>query len=88
MSWFSWLAIVTAVVALVGLLGSRLSRWAGDRGWVYNKHNPRGRGTGTLPIFDEIFQPSIRHVIEEESSQRVAAVVDESGESPDPGVAP
>ena len=60
------------------------SRWAGERGWVYNKHNPRPRGLGTLGILEEIYQPSIRHVIEERSSERARGSQDESGEGDDP----
>ena len=61
------------------------SRWAAARGWVYNKHNPRPRGEGTLGMLEEIYQPSIRHVIEERSSQRARGSQDESGDKPNPG---
>ncbi len=59
------------------------SRWAGERGWVYNKHNPRPPGkTGSLGIFEGMFQPGIEHVIEEQSSEQVRADQDESGDGP------
>ncbi len=59
------------------------SRWAGERGWFYNKHNPRPPGVGLQPgAFDEIYQPSIRHVIDEEESQLMRADQDDSGDDP------
>ena len=62
-----------------GLLAS--SRWAGERGWFYNKHNPRPPGVGLQPgAFDEIYQPSIRHVIDEQESERVRADQDDAGD--------
>lgn len=72
----------TVVVGIVfGLVAS--SRWAGERGWFYNKHNPRPPGVGLQPgTFDEIYQPSIRHVMEEEESQRVRTDQDASGDDP------
>ena len=76
--------IVGALIAGVafGLLAS--SRWAGGRGWFYNKHNPRPPGVGLQPgPFDEIYQPSVRHVIEEEASERIRADHDESGDKPE-----
>ena len=61
------------------------SRMAGERGWVYNRHNPRPSGVGTLGLLEEIYQPSIRHVIEERSSQRARGSQDESGDKPEAG---
>ncbi len=74
--------IAAVVVGIVfGLFAS--SRWAGERGWFYNKHNPRPPGAGLRPgPFDEIYQPSVRHVIEEETSERIRADQDESGDKP------
>lgn len=73
------LPIIVIVVAIAfGALAS--TRWAGDRGWVYNKHNPRPPGVGYAPgAFDEAFQPSVEHVIEERGAERVRADQDESG---------
>lgn len=59
------------------------SRWAGERGWFYNKHNPRPPGAGLQPgPFDEIYQPGVRHVIEEASAERIRADQDDSGDKP------
>ena len=72
-------AVVVGIV--FGLLAS--SKWAGERGWFYNKHNPRPPGVGLQPgAFDEIYQPSVRHIIEEEASDRIRADQDESGDKP------
>ena len=71
-----------AVAIAFGVLAS--TRWAGERGWVYNKHNPRPPGAvGTLGIFEEMFQPGIEHVTEERNSERARADQDESGDKPD-----
>jgi len=58
------------------------SRWLARRGWVYNKHNPRPSGEGTLGLLEEIYQPSIRHVIEERSSHRALGEQPDSGDPP------
>jgi hypothetical protein len=73
--------VVTVVVAT----WAANSRWLGERDWVYNRFNPRRRGAGTLGLLEEIYQPSIRHVIEERSSERARGSQDESGDKPEPG---
>lgn len=60
------------------------SRMAGERDWVYNRHNPRRRGGGTLGL-EAMFQPSIEHVIEERSSESARGSQDESGDKPEAG---
>lgn len=82
MTWYSWLAMAVTATVLIGVAGNWLARWAGGRGWVYNKHNPRPPGGSTFRPFDEVFQPSIRHVIEEQSSEQLRAEDDESGAEP------
>lgn len=72
------IAVVLGAIAF-GVLAN--TRWAGERGWVYNKHNPRPPGVGLQPgAFDEIYQPGIEHTIEERESERVRADQDESGD--------
>lgn len=77
-------ALVVGALAIglaFGIFAS--SRWAGERGWFYNRHNPRPPGVGLQQGgFDEIYQPSVRHVIEEEASERIRADQDESGDEP------
>ncbi len=72
---------VAVPLMVVWALNSRM----GERGWVYNRHNPRPSGVGTLGLLEENYQPSIRHVIEERSSQRAGASQDESGDKPEAG---
>ena len=60
------------------------SKKAAARGWVYNKHNPRPPGSGTIGFLEELYQPSVRHVIEERSSERARGSQDESGDRPLP----
>ncbi len=72
------IAVVLGAIAF-GVLAN--TRWAGERGWVYNKHNPRPPGVGLQPgAFDEIYQPGTEHTIEERESERVRADQDESGD--------
>ena len=74
--------IVAVVLMSIGFALRRLSRLAGERDWVYNKHNPRPKGLGTLGLLESIYQPSIEYVIEERSSQKARGSQDESGEPP------
>lgn len=78
----AYLPLVVIVVAVVfGALAG--TRWAGERGWVYNKHNPRPPGTGrTLGLFEEMFQPGIEHVVEERTAETIRADQDDSGDKP------
>jgi hypothetical protein len=74
-------AVALIVVIMIWALNSRrLAR----RGWIYNRHNPRPPGGGTLGLLEEIYQPSIRHVIEERSSERARGSQDESGRGDPP----
>jgi len=84
-NWLITLVILAAVLTLVGYGMNRALRWAGKRGWVYNKHNPRPRGSGIPGFADQLYQPSIEHVIDEQSSASIRADQDESGGTPDPG---
>jgi hypothetical protein len=77
------LGVIAAALLLVGFALNQAARWAGKRGWVYNKHNPRPRGSGTSMLVDQIYQPSMHHVIDEQTSERTRAEQDESGEKPD-----
>lgn len=85
----SGILTVGAIVLVFGFIGFVLwasnSRLAGERGWVYNRYNPRPRGGGTLGLLEEIYQPSIEHVIEERSSEAARGSQDDSGDKPDPG---
>jgi hypothetical protein len=80
------LVIIGAFVLFVAAMTWALnSRTAGERGWVFNKHNPRRRGMGSLGLLESIYQPSIEHVVEERSSERARGSREESGDKPEPG---
>jgi hypothetical protein len=75
---------VTVVLVVVGVgaalfLLDRLALWMEGRGWLYWRHR-RGSGAGSLGLLETIYQPSMVHVIEEESRQRTEADQDASGE--------
>lgn len=86
MNWAITLGLLAAGLALFGYTLNRAARAAGKRGWVYNKHNPRPRGSGIPGFLDQIYQPSIAHVIDEQSAERIRADQDESGDEPDAGL--
>lgn len=81
MNLFTALGFLAIILTLVGFGLNRVLCWAGKRGWVYNKHNPGPSGSGIpLGLFDQAFQPSIEHVIDEQTSERIRANQDESGD--------
>jgi hypothetical protein len=79
------LQIVLAVVgiAVLWFVLVRFLRYAGRRGWVFNKHNPQQSRPMSLGLLEQIYQPSIQHVIEFEITDRTDAEQDESGEPPE-----
>jgi len=76
---FILLGILATVLAL-GLVAN--SRWAAKRNWVFNRHNPRPSGSGIPQLLDEIYQPSVEHMIAELTSESTRAVRNESGDKP------
>ena len=82
--------VVGAIVLVFGFIlfvfWAMNSRWAGERGWVYNRHTPRPRGTGSLGVLESIYQPSIEHVIEEQHGGDLRVTDDETGEKRVPGL--
>ncbi len=76
---FIVLAVLVTVLSLVFVANTR---WAANQGWVFNKHNPRPSGHGVPLMLDEIYNPSISHVIEEQASESVRADQKESGDTP------
>jgi len=72
------ITIVTAV--LIVAVWAANSRTAGERGWVYNRYNPRPPGIGTLGTLEAIYQPSMEHVIEERSSEKARGDQADSGD--------
>lgn len=76
--------IGTALLLILLITWALNSRWAGERGLVYNRYNPRPRGLGSLGLLESIYEPEIEYVIEERSSERARGSQDESGEGPEP----
>lgn len=82
-----WLVIGIGVIVVLGLAALSvhlLLTWAARRGWVYYR-SPDRRLPPTLGLIEEIYQPSMEHVIDEQVSEQTRADRSESGDSPDPG---
>lgn len=79
---FVYLVLGFVIIAVgVGVFLS--SRWAGERGWVYNTHNPRPPGAGVPSgAFGQVFKPELEYVVEEMTSETIRAEQDESGDEP------
>ncbi|HEX5631169.1 MAG TPA: hypothetical protein VFY15_05880 [Acidimicrobiia bacterium] len=75
---------VAAMILVFGFLivvfWAANSRTAGERGWVYNRYNPRTRGMGSLGLLETIYQPSMEHVIEERSAEKARGDQAKSGD--------
>lgn len=84
MPWYLSLAALVAALAVAVFSLRWVTRWAGKKGWVYNKYNPRPPSSGSLGILESIYQPSIEYVIEERTSERTRAIQDESGDGFEP----
>jgi len=80
-----WLVVGSFVLLIAATTWVMNSRVAGERGWVFNRFNPRTRGGGTLGLLESIYQPSIEHVIEERSSERARGTQDAAGDKPEAG---
>jgi hypothetical protein len=80
MSGFVITVVVLVVVFLVVAVWAANSRTAGERGWVYNRYNPRPRGMGTLGLLEAIYHPAIEHVIEERASEKARGDQADSGD--------
>ncbi len=69
------LAILVVVLVLVAL--DRLALWMESRGWIYwrrNRKTPGGGGMGgVLSEFQQLVEPSVRHVIEDKQERRARA---------------
>jgi hypothetical protein len=91
-SMLSGVLAITAIVLVFGFVAFAFwalnSRWLAERGWIYNKHNRRPGRPRSLGLLETIYQPSIEHVIEEQSSEAARGDQDDSGGKPDPGEVP
>ena len=76
-----WVTLIAVVVLLLLVLvaGHFLLTWAERRGWVYYRSTDRPR-PHSLGLFEEIYQPSMTHVIDQEVAEETEAEQTESGE--------
>lgn len=73
------LIAVVVVLSLVLVAGHLLLTWAERRGWVYYRSTDRPRPR-SLGLFEEIYQPSVTHVIDQQVTEETEAEQAESGE--------
>jgi hypothetical protein len=66
-------------LALAALVVHLALTWMATRGWVYYRPTERQR-PGSLGFIEEVFQPSMEHVIDEETRDKTEADQAESGE--------
>jgi hypothetical protein len=66
------LSVVIMVLGLVLAAGHFLLAWAERRGWGYCQSTDRPRPR-SLGLFEEIYQPSISHVIDQQMQQETEA---------------
>ncbi len=76
--WVMLIAVVV-VLSLVLVAGHLLLTWAERRGWVYYRSTDRPRPR-SLGLFEEIYQPSVTHVIDQQVTEETEAEQAESGE--------
>jgi hypothetical protein len=82
MAWYVVVAVVAGAVAL-WFVWDRLSRFAAARDWIYHrKHNPRPKGLTSLGLLEEIYQPSIRYVVDEIAEEKARGGQAETGDKP------
>lgn len=81
-----WLPILGVVLTLVvaAYTAHRVLTWMNKKGWVYYR-NPERPPPKSLGILEELYQPSIAHVIDEETREASEADQIESGEPESPG---
>jgi hypothetical protein len=84
----TFVILIGLVVALVvaAAIVHLLLTWMAGRGWVYYRSNDRPRPS-SLGLIEEIYQPSMEHVIDEEARERTVADQEASGAPDEPGTA-
>ncbi|MGI9585341.1 MAG: hypothetical protein ACR2N7_07090 [Acidimicrobiia bacterium] len=70
---------IVLVLGLVALIVHLLLTWFEKRGWVYYRSTDRPRPQ-SLGLLEEIYQPSVSHVIEQQVTEETEAAQDPSGE--------
>ena len=69
--------LLSLALAIYG--GHRLLTWAERRGWVYYRSADRPRPR-PLGILEEVYDPSMAHVVDEQVTKETEASQAESGE--------
>ena len=87
MEWVLIAVLAAVVVGIVVVAGHLTLTWAARRGWIYYRDSNRPR-PHTLGLVEEIYQPSIEHVIDQEVSEATEADQAESGDPETPGREP
>lgn len=76
-----WWVLIGLAVSAVLYGVHRLAIYADGKGWIYYRTKPpAGAGSRAIMRASAVFDPTIEHVIEEVTSDRL--VIDESGEPP------
>lgn len=78
------LAVAAGAAVLYGL--HRVATWAEGRGWIYYRSEDR-KGPLPMGMLEEIYQPSVEHLVVEVSDDAIRADQDESGADPHEGSA-
>ncbi|MGI9667036.1 MAG: hypothetical protein ACR2N2_08055 [Acidimicrobiia bacterium] len=83
MQWWTVVGVILVLVVVAGVVHLALT-FANRRGWVWyrNKDRPPPRSLGML---EEVYQPSIEHVIDAEAKDDSEADHEASGDPEEPG---
>lgn len=83
LAWFLWIAAIALL--LTGLYGlHRLCLYLEQRGYMYYLNTkPQGSVAPAMLDLRELFQPSVRHVIEVKDDKQIEH--DDAGDDPHPG---
>ncbi|MGI9529030.1 MAG: hypothetical protein ACR2NG_04910 [Acidimicrobiia bacterium] len=84
MHWVVIAVLIACGALIIGVAGHLALTLADRKGWVYYRNDDR-RPPHTLGLLEEIYQPSIEHVIEQETSEQTSADQAESGDPDTPG---
>ena len=83
MHWVTIFILIAFAALVIASAGHLALTWANRKGWVYYRNDDR-RPPHSLGLLEEIYQPSIEHVVEQEISEQTAADQAESGDPDTP----
>jgi hypothetical protein len=86
MPWYLILGVVV-VLGIVALATHLLLTSFNKRGWVYYRNPDAPKGSSLGPL-DEIYQPSVTHVIDQQALEDSLKDQSESGDPESPGGSP